>query len=82
MPSLFLSDANALDVDDPLTAIDNALAQGAFIMWNHPGWPNDTSTIYKVHEELIRQKKIHGIELVNGFESTTQRLLITVRITV
>ena len=66
--ALFLSDANALDVDDPLTAIDNALAQGAFIMWNHPGWPNDTSTIYKVHEELIRQKKIHGIELVNGFE--------------
>ena len=63
-----MSDANALDVDDPLTAIDNALAQGAFIMWNHPGWPNVTSTIYKVHEELIRQKKIQGIELVNGFE--------------
>lgn len=66
--ALFLKDANALAVDDPLVAIDRALEQGAFIMWNHPGWPNDTSTIYKVHKELIRQKKIHGVELVNGFE--------------
>lgn len=66
--ALFLKDANALDVEDPLVAIDNALEQGAFIMWNHPGWPNDTSTIYKVHKDLIKQKKIHGVELVNGFE--------------
>lgn len=66
--ALFLKDANALDVEDPLKAIDSALEQGAFIMWNHPGWPNDTSTIYKVHKDLIQQKKIHGVELVNGFE--------------
>lgn len=66
--ALFLKDANALDVENPLVAIDNALEQGAFIMWNHPGWPNDTSTIYKVHKDLIKQKKIHGVELVNGFE--------------
>ena len=66
--ALFLKDANPLDVADPLKAIDNALEQGAFIMWNHPGWPNDTSTIYKVHKDLIKQKKIHGVELVNGFE--------------
>ena len=37
-------------------------------MWNHPGWPNDTSTLYNVHKDLIKQKKIHGIEVVNGFE--------------
>ena len=66
--ALFLTDANALDVEDPLRAVDNALEQGAFIMWNHPGWPNDTSTLYNVHKDLIKQKKIHGIELVNGFE--------------
>lgn len=66
--ALFLKDANTLDVKDQLTAIDNALKQGAFIMWNHPGWPKDTSTIYKVHQKLIKQKKIHGVELVNGFE--------------
>ena len=66
--ALFLTDANALDVEDPLRAVDNALEQGAFIMWNHPGWPNDTSTLYNVHKDLIKQKKIHGIEVVNGFE--------------
>ena len=66
--ALFLEDANALDVEDPLVAIDNALEQGAFVMWNHPGWPNDTTTLYDVHAELIAQHKIHGVELVNGFE--------------
>lgn len=66
--ALFLEDANALDVENPLLAIDKALDQGAFILWNHPGWPNDTSTIYKIHQELIAKKKIHGVELVNGFE--------------
>lgn len=66
--ALFLQDANELEVDDPLLAIDRALAQGAFIMWNHPGWPNDTSTIYDIHKELIANNKIHGIEIVNGFE--------------
>ena len=37
--ALFLKDANALDIEDPLIAIDNALEQGAFIMWNHPDGP-------------------------------------------
>lgn len=55
--ALFLTDANALDVEDPLRAVDNALEQGAFIMWNHPGWPNDTSTLYNVHKDLIKQKR-------------------------
>lgn len=66
--ALFVTDANALDVKDPLVAIDKAVQQGAFIMWNHPGWPNDSSTLYEVHRELIRQNKIHGIEIVNEYE--------------
>lgn len=66
--ALFIEDGNVLDVKDPLDAIDRALEQGAFIMWNHPGWPNDSSTIYPVHKKLIKQKKIHGVELVNGWE--------------
>lgn len=66
--ALFVTDANELNVKDPLLAIDNALKQGAFIMWNHPGWPNDTSTLYDIHRELIRSNKIHGIEIVNEYE--------------
>lgn len=66
--ALFIKDANKLDVLNPLDAIDNAVEQGAFIMWNHPGWPNDTTTLYPVHKKLMMEMKIHGIELVNGFE--------------
>jgi predicted metal-dependent phosphoesterase TrpH len=66
--ALFISDANQLFVKDSLTAIDIAIQQGAFIMWNHPGWPDDKSTLYPIHEKLIDSKKIHGIEVFNHFE--------------
>ncbi len=66
--ALFISDAMPLDVEDPLQAIDEALRQGAFIMWNHPGWPDDKSTFYPVHDELIKAGKIHGVEVFNHME--------------
>ncbi|MDH6306873.1 hypothetical protein M2459_003500 [Parabacteroides sp. PF5-5] len=65
---LFISDANPMDVEDPLEAIDIAIKQGGFVMWNHPGWPDDKSTLYPVHEQLIKEKKIHGIEVFNYME--------------
>ena len=66
--ALFISDAMPMDVKEPLEAIDEAIRQGAFIMWNHPGWPDDKSTMYPVHEELIKAGKIHGIEIFNHME--------------
>jgi predicted metal-dependent phosphoesterase TrpH len=66
--ALFIQDANQLDLPDPLEAIDEAIKQGGFILWNHPGWPDDLSTIYPIHEELIAKQKIHGVELFNGWE--------------
>lgn len=66
--ALFLQDVAKLDVVDELEAVNEAFKQGAFILWNHPGWPNDTSTLYPVHEGLIKQKKIHGVEVLNGSE--------------
>ncbi|MGI6572321.1 MAG: PHP domain-containing protein [Fermentimonas sp.] len=66
--ALFIQDANQLDRPDPLEAIDEAIKQGGFILWNHPGWPDDKSTIYPIHEELIAKQKIHGVELFNGWE--------------
>lgn len=67
--ALFIKDANKMQVDKPEDAIDEAIRQGAFVMWNHPGWPNDTSTLYRVHEELIAKKKIHGVEAFgNNFD--------------
>ncbi len=66
--ALFISDAVPMDVKEPLEAIDEAIRQGAFIMWNHPGWPDDKSTLYPVHEELIKAGKIHGVEVFNHLE--------------
>ncbi len=66
--ALFINDANPMDTEDPLKAIDIALEQGAVIQWNHPGWPDDKSTLYPVHEELLKAGKIHAIEIFNQFE--------------
>lgn len=66
--ALFINDVLPMDVEDPLKAIDEAIRQGGFVMWNHPGWPDDKSTLYPVHEELIREKKIHGVEVFNHME--------------
>lgn len=67
--ALFINDANALDVKDPLKAIDIAHAQGAYIIWNHPGWPDNKSTFYDVHGELIKAGKIDAYEAYNYTES-------------
>ncbi|MDR2954280.1 MAG: PHP domain-containing protein [Prevotella sp.] len=63
--ALFIADANPMDTKDPRGAIDIAIAQGAFIMWNHPGWPDNKSTLYPIHDSLINEKKIHGVEVFN-----------------
>lgn len=49
-------------------AVNEAYRQGAFIMWNHPGWPDDRCTMYDVHEQLIKEGKIHGVEVFNSAE--------------
>ncbi len=66
--ALFIQDAMAMDVEDPLKAVDEAKRQGAFVMWNHPGWPDDKSTLYPVHEQLMKANKIDGIEVFNYAE--------------
>lgn len=66
--ALFIKDANAMDVKDPVEAIDIAVEQGGFIMWNHPGWPDNKSTFYPVHDSLIKANKIHGVEVFNHKE--------------
>ena len=67
--ALFISDANALDVSDPLEAVDVAISQGGYIIWNHPGWPDNKSTFYEIHGELIKAGKIDAYEAYNYTES-------------
>lgn len=69
MNALFITDANALEVKDPLQAIDIARSQGGYVLWNHPGWPDNNSTIYEVHEELLKAGKIDAYEVCNHMES-------------
>ena len=66
--ALFIPDANPIEPPEPLDAVNEAYRQGAFIMWNHPGWPDDRCTMYDVHEQLIKEGKIHGVEVFNSAE--------------
>ncbi len=66
--ALFINDGNPMETENPLDAIDIAVEQGAYIQWNHPGWPDDRTTLYPVHEELIKAGKLHSVEVVNYAE--------------
>lgn len=66
--ALFINDANKLNLDDPVDALREVRKQGAFIMWNHLGWPDDKSTLYPIHEQLLKDKMIDGIEAFNFLE--------------
>ena len=66
--ALFIKDANPMKIEDPIKAIDIAISQGAYILWNHPGWPDNKSTLYPIHKELIKADKIHAVEVFNDGE--------------
>jgi len=69
--ALFINDADSLNkdkVEDVFGAVKN---QDALLLWNHPGWKAqqaDTCLIYKVHQELIENGLIQGMEVMNYTE--------------
>jgi hypothetical protein len=66
--ALFIKDANKIVVDDAYDAIKEADKQGAFIIWNHPGWKAqapDSAIWYEEHTKLYNQGMIDGIEIFN-----------------
>ncbi len=69
--ALFLEDVNRLDVEDVTAALTEARKQGAFIIWNHPGWQAqqpDTCLWMPMHQSLFEQGLINGIEVFNEVE--------------
>lgn len=78
--ALFINDANKLDQEDPVDALREAKKQGAFIMWNHPGWPDDKSTLYSIHEQLLKDKVIDGVECFNFLEYYPLHLIMLINI--
>lgn len=70
--ALFISDASALVKDSVYDAVAEAVKQGAFIQWNHPGWksqqPDGIPRMYAIHDRLIKEDMLHGIEFFNDSE--------------
>jgi predicted metal-dependent phosphoesterase TrpH len=69
--ALFLTDTNPLDVTLAEDALQAAKNQGAFIIWNHPGWKAqqpDTCKWWPMHEKLFEKGLINGIEVFNETE--------------
>jgi histidinol phosphatase-like PHP family hydrolase len=74
--ALFVQDVNpvAAVVDDWRRMLQVAAEQGAFLLWNHPGWEAPKSggiergaplRFTKEHEEVYKKGWLHGIELFN-----------------
>lgn len=80
--ALFIEDAKAFISDNASkldqAAIDVAVEQKAFIFWNHPGWqarskPDSYDWIPFI-EKQYQDKKLHGIEVANGFSIYTKSI--------
>ena len=77
--ALFIKDANkiAAHEDDYRKMFKEVVAQGGFLVWNHPGWqspPNGgiekgAPTVFTAeHEKIFKNGWMHGIEAANGAE--------------
>ncbi len=69
--ALFVNDVDALDLPDYMDALDEAIKQGGFIIWNHPGWraqQPDTTKWWAEHEAIYKKGWMHGIEVFNEKE--------------
>jgi len=69
--ALFVKDVDALDRTDVMDALGEAVKQGGFIIWNHPGWRKqqpDTTKWWKEHDAIYQKGWMHGIEVFNEKE--------------
>lgn len=69
--ALFIQNANLLKKDSVMDALQEAKDQGAFILWNHPGWRRqqpDTTLWWDLHTKLYNSNLLNGIEVVNSDE--------------
>lgn len=69
--ALFIENANLLEREDVFDAIKEARDQGAFLLWNHPGWKAqqpDTTLWFEEHTRLLDNDMLHGIEVFNNTE--------------
>lgn len=75
--TLFIKNANLLERENVLDALKEARDQGAFIIWNHPGWKAqqpDTMLWWNEHTHIHNSNMMHGIEVYNYNESYPEAL--------
>jgi histidinol phosphatase-like PHP family hydrolase len=67
--ALFITDALLIAKDSVWDVFEAAIKQGAFLQWNHPGWksqqPDGIPRMYEIHQRLIKNGWLHGIEFFN-----------------
>jgi hypothetical protein len=78
--AIFIQDANALRQTEPIDAFREAAKQNAFLFWNHPAWlkqaPDGVARLSPLHEQLLKEGLLHGIEVVNEHDYSDEALQI------
>jgi 3',5'-nucleoside bisphosphate phosphatase len=63
----FTKDNQPLDNPDFYEVFNQAAGQGAFVMWNHPGWQGEERGRWgEAQTRLLERRQLHGIEICNG----------------
>jgi len=66
--ALFITDAmKTLNIPTE-DAVKEAVKQGGYIIWNHPGWAIDSCYMFDVNKQLIESGNIHAVEVFNEAE--------------
>lgn len=78
--SIFITDANKLLIKDSVAVFREAKRQGGFTFWNHPNWvaqrSDGVATLTPLHQMLIKEKLLDGIEVVNDQTYSDEALQI------
>jgi hypothetical protein len=78
--AVFINDANKMLISDSIEVFREAKRQNAFTFWNHPMWtrqrPDGVSTLTPMHRQLIKEKLLDGIEVVNDANYSDEALQI------
>ena len=65
---IYDNDGNRIPNPTEMEDFKKAEAQGAFMIWNHPGWPDGKTTLFPLQKQLIKEGRIHAVELFNSVE--------------
>ncbi|MBL7814984.1 MAG: PHP domain-containing protein [Saprospiraceae bacterium] len=78
--AIFIKDANKLLIQDSVEVFREANRQGAFVFWNHPNWisqrKDGIATLTDLHKVYLKEKLLHGIEVVNEHTYSDEALQI------